>query len=247
MIEIINPLIDNENVMVSKQLRKTKSSTNGNKKGNKPRRAASPQNKTARAKDGTARDTLIKVAKHLFAHQGLSGTSIRDIAKKAGLNSSLISYYFDSKEGLYRACLQEIGESRLAIAQEILKAPESAEELRLRTRMFLENMFGLYLEDLDAGLILVREYDRAHSPAEDVFRQTFLKIFDMTTKFLKKAQENGLIDQNKDVFILSSLLFGTLSSQMRMDHIKERAYNRTIKNRKERQKLLDHVIDLFLK
>lgn len=224
LIEIFNPLIDNENVMASKQIKKT-----------------------ARSKNGTARETLIVAAKHLFAHQGLSGTSIRDIAKRAGLNSSLISYYFESKEGLYRACLQEIGESRLAIAQEILKAPQTHEELILRTRMFLENMFGLYLEDLDAGLILVREYDRHHSPAEDVFRQTFLKIFDMTTKFLKKAQENGLIKEDRDVFILSSLLFGTLSSQMRMDHIKERAYNRTIKNRKERQKLLDHIVDIFLK
>lgn len=193
-----------------------------------------------------ARDTLIRVAKHLFAHQGLSGTSIRDIAKKAKLNSSMISYYFGSKEGLYRTCLQEIGESRLAIAEEILKVPDTYQELRIRTQMFLENLFGLYLEDLDAGLILVREYDRAHSPAEDVFRKTFLKIFEMMVQYLKNAQKKGLIDDSKDPFILASLLFGSLSSQMRMDHIKERAFGRSVKNRQERQKLLDHIVDLFL-
>ncbi len=211
----------------------------------KPRRAAS-QNKTSRPKDGKARANLIQAAKFLFAHQGLSGTSIRDIAKRAKLNSSLISYYFNSKEGLYRACLLEIGERQLAITQDILQIPESYEEMRVRGKMFLESMFSLYLEDLDAGLILVREYDRSQSRNEDVFRLTFLKIFELTVQFLKKSQEKGLIDQDKDAFVLASLLFGILSSQMRMDHLKERTFKRSIKDKGERQKLLEHIIDLFL-
>jgi hypothetical protein len=91
----------------------------------------------------------------------------------------------------------------------------------------------------------VREYDRSRSPAEDVFRQTFLKIFELNVKFLKAAQQRGFIDKKKDAFILASLLFGILSSQMRMDHIQERAFRRSIKNQLERQKLLDHIVDLL--
>ncbi|MBF2093022.1 helix-turn-helix transcriptional regulator, partial [Flavobacterium psychrophilum] len=43
---------------------------------------------------------IILVAEKLFAEKGFDGTSIRDIAKTAGINIAMISYYFGSKEKL---------------------------------------------------------------------------------------------------------------------------------------------------
>ncbi|WP_306602046.1 TetR/AcrR family transcriptional regulator [Geothrix sp. 21YS21S-2] len=48
------------------------------------------------------RDSLLDAALACFAKYGYDATSIRLIASLAGKNSSLISYYFKSKEGLYR-------------------------------------------------------------------------------------------------------------------------------------------------
>lgn len=41
---------------------------------------------------------IIEVAEKLFAEQGFAGTSVRQIAKEAGINIAMISYYFGSKE-----------------------------------------------------------------------------------------------------------------------------------------------------
>jgi TetR/AcrR family transcriptional regulator len=41
-----------------------------------------------------------------FGEQGFAGARISAIARRAGVNQQLISYYFDSKEGLYRALEQ---------------------------------------------------------------------------------------------------------------------------------------------
>ena len=49
-------------------------------------------------KQNSARKQLLDAARALFARRGLSGTSIRDIAQAAKVNSSMISYYFESKE-----------------------------------------------------------------------------------------------------------------------------------------------------
>ena len=38
-----------------------------------------------------------------FSEHGFSGARISAIAARAGVNQQLISYYFDGKEGLYRA------------------------------------------------------------------------------------------------------------------------------------------------
>jgi AcrR family transcriptional regulator len=192
-----------------------------------------------------ARETLLQAAKKLFARKGLGGTSIRDIAQQAGVNSSLISYYFDGKDGLYRSCLEEIGESHLAMTQQILKPPRTKEEFRLRSHLFIENMFALYLNDRDTGLIIIREYDRVHSPAEEIFKQTFLRVFEQVIEFFRVAQKNKLVDPSKDPFTLASLFFGCLSSQMRLDHIKEKTYGKSVRDPKEMEKTIDHIVNLF--
>lgn len=51
---------------------------------------------------------IIEVAKTLFAEKGFHGTSIRDICKVAGVNISLISYYFGGKTELYKVVVDSI-------------------------------------------------------------------------------------------------------------------------------------------
>ena len=44
---------------------------------------------------------LLETAESLFSDRGYSDTSIRDIAKAAGVNLALVNYHFGSKENLY--------------------------------------------------------------------------------------------------------------------------------------------------
>jgi TetR/AcrR family transcriptional regulator len=50
---------------------------------------------------------LIEVATPLFAEKGFNGVSVREVARAAGVNLSMISYYFGGKEGLYGEVLNE--------------------------------------------------------------------------------------------------------------------------------------------
>ena len=53
------------------------------------------------------RNSLISTATRLFAERGLNGVSIRELSSAAGVSISMISYYFEGKEGLYSSVLQE--------------------------------------------------------------------------------------------------------------------------------------------
>ena len=57
--------------------------------------------------DNDSRANLVKVATPLFAEKGFNGVNVREIASVAGINVSMISYYFGGKEGLYGAVLNE--------------------------------------------------------------------------------------------------------------------------------------------
>jgi AcrR family transcriptional regulator len=54
------------------------------------------------------RSRLIDVAIRLFGERGYEGASTRDIARQAGVNTPAVQYYFDNKEGLYRACTEHL-------------------------------------------------------------------------------------------------------------------------------------------
>jgi len=57
--------------------------------------------------DKDCRENIISSAIPLFAAKGLNGVSVRDLARAAEVNLSMISYYFGGKEGLYAAVLTE--------------------------------------------------------------------------------------------------------------------------------------------
>jgi TetR/AcrR family transcriptional regulator, regulator of cefoperazone and chloramphenicol sensitivity len=56
------------------------------------------------AEDLTARARIRDAALRLFADRGLDGTTIRDIAKEAGVSAGLIRHHFGSKDDLRAAC-----------------------------------------------------------------------------------------------------------------------------------------------
>ena len=73
---------------------------------------AGAQPEVTRRRDATAtRRALLQAARRRFAGQGYASTTVRQVADDAGVNVSLISRYFSSKEGLFEACLRSAAES----------------------------------------------------------------------------------------------------------------------------------------
>ena len=60
------------------------------------------------SQNGERRERIINAAAILFSHVGFDKCTIRDIAKESSVPSSLIYYYFKSKEGLLRALIENV-------------------------------------------------------------------------------------------------------------------------------------------
>src|SRR5258708_3675052 len=52
--------------------------------------------------------TILAAARDEFADHGLGGARMDRIAERAGLNKRLIYYYFEDKEQLFRAVLEQV-------------------------------------------------------------------------------------------------------------------------------------------
>ncbi|MFB9235044.1 TetR/AcrR family transcriptional regulator [Plantactinospora siamensis] len=88
----------------------------------KPRRSPEPQERQ-RDPERT-RGRILDAAAAEFGAHGYAGARIRSIAARAGVNQQLVSYYFDGKEGLYRAMAQQWQERQRELAPPGTPLPE---------------------------------------------------------------------------------------------------------------------------
>lgn len=82
-------------------------------------------------------DRISAAARQEFAEFGFAGARMARIASRAGVNKQLLFYYFDSKDGLYRAVI-ETARGEVTAGLESPRAPaHSAERLRAQiVRLF---------------------------------------------------------------------------------------------------------------
>ncbi|HWG76301.1 MAG TPA: CerR family C-terminal domain-containing protein [Steroidobacteraceae bacterium] len=94
------------------------------------------------ARGEQTRARIIATALQIFGDQGYDQASTRQIAANAGVNPPALQYYFDSKEGLYRACVQTIIDRVLEVLAPAMQRAQAS--IRSRTRpAALEALLGL--------------------------------------------------------------------------------------------------------
>lgn len=83
------------------------------------------------------KERVVKSASALFFQKGFDGTSVRDIAEKANVNVSLISYYFKGKQGLLEYAVTRFYETYLHHVEETIEKTKSLIALdRLKSLIF---------------------------------------------------------------------------------------------------------------
>jgi AcrR family transcriptional regulator len=65
------------------------------------------------ARGDETRLKIIEAAIESFGEHGFEGASTRDIAARAGVNAPALQYYFENKEGVYRACAEHLADDAL--------------------------------------------------------------------------------------------------------------------------------------
>jgi len=68
---------------------------------------------------------ILDAAEFLFSMRGLYGVSFRDVAARAGVHSSLLGYYFDSKQALFEAVFARRADMHTRIRMEALDRYEA--------------------------------------------------------------------------------------------------------------------------
>ncbi|GAA4086595.1 TetR family transcriptional regulator [Streptomyces shaanxiensis] len=92
-----------------------------------------------RTESGGTRDRILNAAREEFSERGYEKTSVRGIAKAAGVDSALVHHYFGTKEQVFEAAVEVAFAPALKVRDVVLEGPlDDAGERMTRT------IFGLW-------------------------------------------------------------------------------------------------------
>lgn len=160
-----------------------------------------------------SRDKILKAAEELFSTKGFDGTSVREVAEKAGVNKALIFYYFKSKEeilqSLFDTLIQDMKQEAMrGLTQEKFKQMEQGnlvpdrdklkfsslrdDEIELYMDAAINKSLDFYLERKNIIRILVAESLKKgdHSPL--IFRATDLLTDKGADSISDVIEQNGV-------------------------------------------------------
>ncbi len=163
------------------------------------------------------KEDLIASAINLFAEKGYNGTTVTELAESAGVNVSLISYYFGGKSGLLVAVFNEIAHERLRASQRLLGPCENLAEFQVRLEFFFKSILDLFSEQQALLKLFLQELEQGSEGADEAFAAAYLEMIECLASFLKGAQAKNIISAEKDLRVLVLQLMSPLTAMVRSE------------------------------
>ena len=141
------------------------------------------------------RQTLIEVARQLFAQQGVENTTMSDIAKASNKSRRTLYTYFESKQDIYNAVIQSELESLYLQLEEVIKRKLPADD----------KLMIFFFTRLEAIKDVVTRYGTLRA---DFFRDIWLveyvrKVFD--SKEIAYVQDNKEEGERTKIFEITDV------------------------------------------
>ena len=156
----------------------------------------------ASAKSKTKLPQVVRSATDLFVEKGVDGTTIREIAERAGVSEGALYRHYASKEEL--ACSIFLTHLQ-QLTDELAAAIEGASDYRAKIRAFIDTCLSAYEEDSRLfTYLIVSEYREFATLPEGTRHPGHLAM-----ELIARGQEAGAL-RRLDLHVAGSILVGSV-------------------------------------
>lgn len=134
------------------------------------------------------REAILNAAEQLFAVSGYAGTSTRAIAKKAGVNIAMLSYYFGSKQELLYSVIERFSVRLQQVIDEVENRHSSPAD---RVRHWITAYADYIFENPNHACIVYRQVSVSQKK-EDITK--LISEFNKARSTVLNAIEEGIAD-----------------------------------------------------
>lgn len=191
------------------------------------------------------RARILAAAKAEFARSGLGGARVDRIAERAGANKRMLYYYFDSKDGLFRAVLEatyeHIREAEKALHLDALDPHEAI-------RRLIEFTWDYHLQHPEfLSLLNSANLHRAeHLKSSTKVRRMHSPFVAMIRDILERGVRAGVFRSGVDAVQLYISIAALAYFYLGNNYTLSAIFGRDLKAKKACQERLAHMTELVL-
>jgi AcrR family transcriptional regulator len=192
-----------------------------------------------------SQNTILAAARDEFAEHGLGGARVDRIAERAGLNKRLIYYYFEDKEKLFQAVLEQAyRDIREQEAQLHLLDLEPA----LAVRRLIEFTWNYYLAHPEFMTLLnsANLHRARHLEGSQKARELNSPLVDTLAAVLERGRRDGTFRGGVDPVQLYVSIAGIAYFYLSNTHTLSAIFGRDLMTPKARSERLSHMQDVIL-
>jgi AcrR family transcriptional regulator len=192
---------------------------------------------------------IMEAAEELFSEKSFDGTSVRDVAHKAGVNLAMISYYFGSKEKLMESLFKYRGDRITMQLETVLDNKELSSVDKMY--VLIDSYIDRIIKQQCFHKIMAREQ---MTDLKGTTTQLILRLKktnqELVKKLIREGQRSGEFRKNVDVPLLMATLVGTTSHLLTTQHYYRKLNNLESLSDDEfrkhlRKKLSSHLKSVF--
>jgi len=180
-------------------------------------------------------EKILEAAKTVFHRKGFDGTRMQEIADEAGINKSLLHYYYRSKENLFDAVFKDAFNELFKKIFTIVGSDISFEE---KIRYILNDYIGFMQKNPYIPSFILNEIN--HNPARiaDLMKNLPTPPAEILTRVKKSLEDEGIkgIDHRQFIINIVSLsIFPIIAKPLLKSilNLTEEEYNEFIEIRKK--------------
>jgi AcrR family transcriptional regulator len=161
----------------------------------------------------TTRDRLVEAARELFIEKGYAGTTVHEVARRAGFTTGALYAQFGGKEELLSAAMADaIGGSVNDALERALPGRPPSEAAHL----LLLDIVGRPVEPAD--MVVMHGLADARGEGKEVVGAQLMQIIDAVRGLIEAGQKDGVIDPQLDsealLRLVAAVAFGSVALKM---------------------------------
>jgi len=191
-------------------------------------------------------ERIIASAEKLFYQKGKAGTSMQDIADDAGINRTLLNYYFRSKDQLFEAVFRKALGSFVPGLVVVLNADNSFVEY---VPVLAEKIIDTMLENPQIPIFILQELSSNPERMPQIIKEMGVD----PTRAMERMRADGVVSpipgMNSRQLILNLIslcIFPFAAKPVVLDILYKGDNDAYIEAMKERKELIPHIIKQFL-
>ncbi len=153
---------------------------------------------------------IIDAALKVFSRKGYADTRMADIAREADMSYGLIYHYFENKEKLFDAIVEEWWTGFYNELEELQKRPVPTEEKLVGIIRYILGVYGskpnqisIFVTEVSRGFVY-----HAHTKGRDKFN----RLFNLCREIIREGQAKGVLRSDIQAHYLAYVFLGSIDT-----------------------------------